>query len=301
MNILYLRYALEIAESGSLSRAAERLYIGQPNLSRAMRELEGSLGTELFERSPRGMIPTADGEVFLQYAKKILSEVDAVEGMFRGGTVRQQRFSLSAPAAGYISAAFASISRDFDCHAALEVAFREAEVSETVTSVAEGESAIGIIRYDAKQDKFHKTRLDARGINYELVAEFQPVIICQKSSAAASGAGTGGLIEVTCPAQSIPLLPSGGEGEASGTRMFLSDRASCLDVLSKNNNTFMWSSPEPPDLLTQYGLVEIAASAHGRIFKDVMISRADHSFSDIEKSFISELCRLRREFFRIGG
>lgn len=297
MNIVYLRYALEIAESGSLSRAAERLYIGQPNLSRAMRELESSLGTELFERSSRGMVPTPDGEVFLQYAKKILSEVDAVEGMFRGGAVRQQRFSLSAPAAGYISAAFASICRIFDGHAALEVTFRESEVSETVAAVGDSDSSVGIIRYDAKQDKFHKTRLDARGINYELIAEFQPVVICSGRSPAASGSGLGGLIEVTCPAHSIPLLPSVGTTEVQGTRMFLSDRAACLDVLSKNENTFMWSSPEPPELLERYGLAEVKLPVHGRIFKDVMISRADHSFSDIEKNFISELCRLRREFF----
>lgn len=296
MNILYFRYALEVAESGSLSRAAERLYIGQPNLSRAMRELEGTLGTELFERSPRGMVPTPDGEVFLQYAKKILAEVDAVEVMFRSGAVRQQRFSLSAPAAGYISTAFALISREFDAHASLEVNFREAEGSETVAAVSDGDAAIGIIRYDAKQDKFHKTRLDARGINYELIAEFEPVVICSAECAASCGGGIGGLVEVTCPAQAIPLLSVGGE-QGDGARMFLSDRAACLDVLACNAGTFMWSSPEPPELLRQYGLAEVRTVAPGRIFKDVMLSRADHSFSETEKNFISELCRIRRETF----
>ena len=283
MNILYFRYALEVAESGSLSRAAERLYIGQPNLSRAMRELEGTLGTELFERSPRGMVPTPDGEVFLQYAKK-------------SGAVRQQRFSLSAPAAGYISTAFALISREFDAHASLEVNFREAEGSETVAAVGDGDAAIGIIRYDAKQDKFHKTRLDARGINYELIAEFEPVVICSAECAASCGGGIGGPVEVTCPAQAIPLLSAGGE-QGDGARMFLSDRAACLDVLAHNAGTFMWSSPEPLELLRQYGLAEVRTVTSGRIFKDVMLSRADHSFSETEKNFISELCRIRRDTF----
>lgn len=296
MNILYFRYALEIAECGSLSRAAERLYIGQPNLSRAMRELEGALGTELFERSSRGMVPTPDGEVFLQYAKKILTEVDAVEVMFKNGVVKKQRFSLSAPAAGYISEAFATLSLSFDAAASLEVTCREAESQENIAAVADGECALGIIRYDARQDKFHKTRLDGRGINYELIGEFEPVVICSAASPAASGAGLSGLIEVSCAAMSMPLLPSGEDGTECG-RLFLSDRAACLDVLSQNPGTFMWSSPEPEGALAQHGLTQVRPAARGRIFKDVMINRADHSLSELEKNFISELCRIRRELF----
>ena len=88
----------------------------------------------------------------------------------------------------------------------------------------------------------------------------------------------------------------GGE-QGDGARMFLSDRAACLDVLARNAGTFMWSSPEPPELLRQYGLAEVRTVAPGRIFKDVMLSRADHSFSETEKNFISELCRIRRETF----
>ena len=66
MNILHLKYAVEIAKTGSLNKAAENLYMGQPNLSRAIRELEGSLGITIFERTPRGMRTTPDGEEILQ-------------------------------------------------------------------------------------------------------------------------------------------------------------------------------------------------------------------------------------------
>ena len=53
MNLLYLKYAVEIAACGSLNKAAEKLYIGQPNLSRTIKELEASLGATIFERSPK--------------------------------------------------------------------------------------------------------------------------------------------------------------------------------------------------------------------------------------------------------
>ena len=62
MNILHLKYAAEIAKTGSLNKAAENLYMGQPNLSRAIKELESSLGITIFRRSSKGMVATPEGE-----------------------------------------------------------------------------------------------------------------------------------------------------------------------------------------------------------------------------------------------
>ena len=76
MNLMHLKYAAEIAKVGSLNKAAENLYMGQPNLSRAIRELETSLGITIFVRSAKGMSVTPEGEEFLRYARKILAEVD---------------------------------------------------------------------------------------------------------------------------------------------------------------------------------------------------------------------------------
>ena len=58
MNILHLRYAVEVASTGSINKAAENLYMNQPNLSRAIKELEENLGIAIFERTTRGMIVT---------------------------------------------------------------------------------------------------------------------------------------------------------------------------------------------------------------------------------------------------
>ena len=68
MNILYMKYAVEVAKTGSINKAADNLYIAQPNLSRAVKELENSLGITVFKRTPKGMTLTHDGEKFIQYA-----------------------------------------------------------------------------------------------------------------------------------------------------------------------------------------------------------------------------------------
>ena len=82
MNILHLKYAVEISRTKSISQAAENLYMGQPNLSRAIKELEENLGITIFERTPKGISVTPDGEEFLQYAKRIIKQVEDVEAMY---------------------------------------------------------------------------------------------------------------------------------------------------------------------------------------------------------------------------
>lgn len=63
MNLVHLKYAVEVAETGSINKASEKLYVSQPNLSRAIKELEASLGVTIFDRSAKGMVLTPDGEV----------------------------------------------------------------------------------------------------------------------------------------------------------------------------------------------------------------------------------------------
>ena len=91
MNLLHMKYAVEIAEAKSINRASETLFVGQPTLSRAIKELEQNLGIKIFDRSAKGMFLTPDGEVFIRYAKAILKQVDEVEAAFRRSGTRRQR------------------------------------------------------------------------------------------------------------------------------------------------------------------------------------------------------------------
>jgi LysR family transcriptional regulator, nitrogen assimilation regulatory protein len=78
MSLDQLRAVVTIAETGTLVRAARRLHISQPPLTRKVRALEEELGVELFERGARGMRPTPAGEVLLDRARVILADVERV-------------------------------------------------------------------------------------------------------------------------------------------------------------------------------------------------------------------------------
>ena len=111
MNILHLKYASEIAKTGSLNKAAENLYMGQPNLSRAIKELEESLGITIFRRTSKGIITTPEGEEFLEYARKITSQVEEIESIYKKGKKGRQKLSVCVPRASYISYALAEFSK----------------------------------------------------------------------------------------------------------------------------------------------------------------------------------------------
>ena len=75
MNITHLKYAVEVARTGSISQAAENLFMSQPNLSKAIKEFESRLGFAIFRRTSRGMEPTPKGADFLALGENILAEI----------------------------------------------------------------------------------------------------------------------------------------------------------------------------------------------------------------------------------
>ena len=85
MNTQHFKYALEVEKTGSITQAAENLFMGQPNLSKSIKELEDTLGIEIFKRTSRGVVPTDKGQEFLRYAKNILSQIEEMQSICRQG------------------------------------------------------------------------------------------------------------------------------------------------------------------------------------------------------------------------
>jgi DNA-binding transcriptional LysR family regulator len=101
MELRHLRYFVAIAEEGSFTRAAERLWVAQPGLSTQMRRLEGELAVQLFERHPRGVELTQAGQLFLKRARAALAAADAAGATGRdlnAGMVGAVRVGLATPA-----------------------------------------------------------------------------------------------------------------------------------------------------------------------------------------------------------
>lgn len=306
MNILHMRYAVEVARAGSINKAAEALIIAQPNLSRAVKELESDLGITIFDRSAKGMVVTPEGEQFLQYAENILKQIEAVENLYKNGTPVKQKFSISVPRASYISDAFARFSLTVSDKPA-ELFYKETNSLRAVNNILHSDYKLGIIRYSENHDRYFKQMLDEKGLGYELIARFNYVLaVSQKSPLAKTGTvNPSELAEYIEIAHADPFVPSMPPAQVKKEflpddiprRIFVFERASQFDLLSLNPNTFMWVSPVPNSTLERYGLIQLKSSGEPRYYKDVLIYRKEYKFSELDKSFITELCAAKRKYF----
>lgn len=306
MNLLHLKYAVETARTGSINKAAENLYIGQPNLSRAIKELEKSLGITIFVRSAKGMTLTPEGEEFLRYAQKILSEIDSLEAMYKNGIKVKQKFSISVPRACYISEAFAKFSKMIQPDNPAELFYNETDSLHVIKNILENDYSLGIIRYAEEYDKYFREMLEEKGFVHELVTEFTYVLIMNREHPLASHENIcyeelKPYVEITHATPFLPTMSASATKKAEFTddvekRIFIFERASQFDILSENTNTFMWVSLAPQNLLERYRLVQKKCSDNRRIYKDVLIYRKDYHLTDIDRLFITELCKSKRQY-----
>ena len=84
MTLTQLKYIVETAETGTISKAAEKLYISQPSLTAAIRELEHEFGITIFQRTNKGIILTSEGEEFLGYARQVITQTSLMEERYSG-------------------------------------------------------------------------------------------------------------------------------------------------------------------------------------------------------------------------
>ena len=144
MTIQQLHYAVTIAEAGTYSRAAELLYIAQPSLTNAIKELEKELGILIFNRSGRGVTLTPVGEEFIAQARQVCSEYDSLRDRYTGGIAVKRKFGVSAQHYSFATKAFMDLIRHYGADE-YEFAIRETQTREVIEQVARQKSEIGIL------------------------------------------------------------------------------------------------------------------------------------------------------------
>ena len=305
MNLLHMKYALEVAKSGSINKAAEVLMVAAPNVSRSIKELETDFGITIFERTQNGTKLTPEGEEFINYAKGVLRQIDEIERFYKIGAPKKQKFSISVPRACYISEAFAKFSKSLSKEAA-EVFYKETNSQRTIHNMTEHDYKLGIIRYAENYDKYFKSMLEEKGFQYELVTEFTYSLIMSADSPLAKKEDITfndlkDYIEIAHADPYVPSMPLSKVVKEElpdniDRRIFIFERASQFDLLSLNPETFMWVSPAPKSLLERYNLVLKKCADNKKVYKDVLIYKNGYKLSKLDRQFITELCESKRKY-----
>lgn len=144
MTLQQLRYVLTIAGTNSMNEAAKQLYISQPSLSAAVKELETEIDLKIFSRTSKGVVVTNEGMEFLAYARQIMSQVELLEERFLDNPNSKKKFGVSTQHYSFAVQAFVEMAKQFDMND-YEFAIRETRTADVMNDVRLGKSEIGVL------------------------------------------------------------------------------------------------------------------------------------------------------------
>ena len=144
MTLTQLKYVITIADTGSMNEAAKLLFISQPSLSLALKELENEIGTELFKRSNRGVVLTPEGQEFLGYARQVTEQYKLMESRYIEKKNVKKKFGVSMQHYTFAVNAFIEMVKQFGMDE-YEFAVREEKTYEVIEDVKTFRSEIGIL------------------------------------------------------------------------------------------------------------------------------------------------------------
>jgi DNA-binding transcriptional LysR family regulator len=142
-----------------MNKAAEKLFISQPSLSSAIKELEKFAGVKLFHRTAKGVEKTPDGEEFLTYARPIYQQYEILNQKYGGKTLIKRKFGVSTQHYSFAVKAFIETVKLFDTKE-YEFAIRETRTLDVIEDVSVGRSEIGILYLSDFNRKFIKKTLE---------------------------------------------------------------------------------------------------------------------------------------------
>ena len=144
MTLQQLKYVTTVAQTGTISDAAKKLFISQPSLTKAVRELEKEMGITIFERTNRGIVISKEGETFLGYARQVLEQAALLEETYKKKAGRKQEFSVSTQHYSFAVNAFVELIERYGSEK-YDFSLRETQTYEIIEDVARMRSEIGIL------------------------------------------------------------------------------------------------------------------------------------------------------------
>lgn len=286
----------EVEKTGSITKAAKSLYMGQPNLSKAIKELEGEIGITLFRRTRQGVEPTELGAEFLAYARTILSQLDELESLYKPQTEREFRFAVSVPRATYISLAFTDFLQTAPPRAPLSVHFKETSSMGAITDVVNGESQLAVVRYQNIHEDYYQNFIRNMKLAWEPIRQFRMCLLMSRDHPLAEATEIpyhllDGYIEIThgdtqVPSLSFSQISRDARMKNGKRRISIYERGSQFDLLQRVEGTYMWVSPIPYQILAQHRLVLKECPIAGMSNSDIAVYKDDHTLTADEKQFI---------------
>ena len=144
MTLQQLKYVIEVAKAKSISEAAKKLFISQPSLTNAIKELEKEMNITIFLRTNKGILISKEGEIFLGYARQVLEQAYLLEEKYLKQDKRKQQFCVSTQHYSFAVNAFVDIIKEYG-HDEYDFSLRETQTYEIIEDATRMKSEIGVL------------------------------------------------------------------------------------------------------------------------------------------------------------
>ena len=295
-NLIHLKYALEIESTGSISKAAKNLYMTQPQLSRALKELEDSVGCAIFNRTSKGVIPTEKGADFLSGAKSVLSKLEEMEMGLKPNVLGKQDFLVSVPRAGCYSYAFDAFLESIDFELNMNLTYRETNAVRAIKNVCDRVNDIAFIRYRTEHEKYFLREIEDRGLVYENIHKAPFILLASKESPIANieyitSKSLENLCEIIEGDYIVPYLPIAEvrrtlEFDQKRKTIAVFDRDTRTRILRSCPETYMFTSPVSNAHIEKNHLIERYCDIPNNTYCDILIYRRSYKLNHFDKEFV---------------
>lgn len=306
MTIQQLKCAVEVWKCGSINKAAERLYMNQPNISRLIKNLESEFNLTLFSRTSSGMVATKDGELFLAQAERLVKNTDTFEYSFKHNSDNATTFRIALPRGSYLTKAFSRTLNAMSEDHPLQVTFNETNNEEVIHCVSDLNYDVGIIRLPIEYESKYKKLLAEKQLKFQEIMVFRFLVAMHKSHPLAQQEVIhfSDLLEYTALVHGdnhFLAFPNTDTDKLYRTNLYknsisIFERGSQFDFLRDIPGTFMLISPLPKELLNAYDLVQVRLPDDEMgLFEDLMITRRDHRYTDFVQELMHQILEVERE------
>ena len=296
MNTLFFKYALEVARTSSITHAAENLFIAQPNLSKAIKEAERTLGYKIFTRTSRGVVPTQKGLLFLELAEKIITKLNEIEDIAQANTESTQRMHISIPNSNFITDELTIFMNSLDASKPIDLRIKETDSMQAIIDVADGKSDMAIVRHKVMYEKYFDDYISEKKLTSDVLCTYSYCVLVSLGNQIATKKSLKPsdleyLIQILHSETFIPYLGESKEEAELDTDQYIRiyERATRFEMLSSIPNTFMISTPMPPKILKRYNLAQIQYDSPTNIYRKLLVYQTEHNFTQLEQRFTNHV------------
>ena len=296
MNTQHLQYVVEIDRTRSISQAAENLFIGQPNLSRILHDLEKTLGFRIFERTSRGVRPTERGAKFLLHARGVLREMEYIEALGPRHAVRS-RLRVCLPRSARLFDLAGEYLASLASPGELEVTIRECHARQALQMLTVGEAELGVLRFRSEYLDYFDEQTAEREFSFQVLGRFKYELVLPRDHPLAR--------REEIHMEDLTEYPQIIHGDAQRPRVrtedtacrtiYTVDRMAQLQLLQTIWGVYTWLPPMPEQYLQRWGLIQKPCEDNTVVYQDALVYNPQYAMTEIEAGFVQYVIREYRK------